>query len=136
MATVEEAADEVRIRAVIGRAGYLGDEGTPDDYREIYTDDATWSLGSTLQTGIEEIVAATVERRAQGVSGPGTGTRHLVVPMDVRVDGDTAEAVSYFLFLAETSTAPVVRVFGTYRDTLARGADGTWRIRQRRAGAG
>src|SRR5690606_5591948 len=112
--------DEALIRSLIGRAAFLADEGQPDDYRSLYTNDATWTFGEHTQDGIEEIVEATRQRRAQGVSGPGTNTRHLVVPLTVSVDGDTATAISYFLFFGDTDSRPEVRMFGVYYDDLAR----------------
>lgn len=127
--------DDVLIRALIGRAAYLADEGTPDDYRSLYTHDATWTFGSDTQTGVDEIVAATRRRRAGGTSGPGTATRHLVVPLHVTVEGDAATAVSYFLFFGDTTSTPVVRVFGVYTDELTRTAEG-WQIRRRVSRAG
>jgi ketosteroid isomerase-like protein len=122
--------DDAAIRSLIGRAAHLADEGGPDDYRAIYTADATWMLGGGQQNGIEEIVAATAKRRTEGVSGPGTGTRHFVMPLHVSVDGDRATAVSYFLFLGDTAGAPVIKVFGVYTDGLVRTAQG-WRINNR-----
>jgi hypothetical protein len=127
--------DDAQIRSLLGRAAHLADEGTPEDYRTLYTPDATWSMGGSTQTGVEEIVAATRQRRSQGVSGPGTGTRHFVVPMHVTVEGDKASAVSYFLFLGDTATAPVVKLFGVYTDDLVRTAAG-WRIARRVSRAG
>lgn len=126
----EANQDDALIRSLIGRAAHLGDEGEPDDYRTLYTDDAVWTFGETTQTGVEEIVAGTRQRRAEGVSGPGTDTRHLVVPLHVSIDGDTGSAVSYFVFFANTSTAPQARVFGVYEDEFARTEQG-WRIRRR-----
>jgi 3-phenylpropionate/cinnamic acid dioxygenase small subunit len=123
-------SDDALIRSLIGRAAHLGDEGEPDDYRSLYTDDATWTMGAATQTGIEAIVEATRQRREQKVSGPGTETRHLVVPLHVGTDGDSATAVSYFLFFANTATVPEVRMFGVYEDQLARTTEG-WRIKHR-----
>ena len=128
-------SDDALIRSLIGRAAHVGDEGSPDDYRTLYTADATWSMGDVTQHGVEEIVAATRDRRATGVSGPGTGTRHLVVPLHVTVDSDAATAVSYFLFLGNTTAAPTVKMFGTYTDDLARTPEG-WRIQRRVSRAG
>jgi ketosteroid isomerase-like protein len=127
--------DDAAIRSLIGRAAHLGDEGDPDDYRSIYTADATWVMGSAEQHGIEEIVSATAQRRREGVSGPGTATRHFVTPLHVDVAGDTATAHSYFLFLGDTTGTPVIRLFGTYTDRLLRTADG-WRIQHRTAQVG
>lgn len=130
MSELTAAPDDVLIRSLIGRAAHLGDEGAPDDYRTLYTDDATWTFGDATQSGVDAIVEGTRQRRAEGVSGPGTNTRHLVVPLHVAVDGDAATAVSYFLFFANTSSVPEVRMFGVYDDELVRTAQG-WRIRRR-----
>ncbi|MEV4835757.1 nuclear transport factor 2 family protein [Nonomuraea sp. NPDC049486] len=135
MVDTSHAEDEVLIRSLIGLAAHLADEGEPDDYRALYTSDATWSFGGSTQQGADEIVAATRQRRAEGVSGPGTNTRHLVVPLHVTVTGDTATAVSYFLFFGDTTGTPAVRVFGVYTDELVRTPEG-WRISSRTSRAG
>jgi hypothetical protein len=125
------AEDDAAIRNLIGLAALLGDEGTPDDYRRVYAPDATWHMGQTRQSGADAIVAAAAARRAEGVNGPGTGTRHLVVTLHVEVAGDRARAVSYFVFLAGTA----IRNAGTYRDELVRTGQG-WQIRSREITAG
>lgn len=123
-------SDELAIRALIGRSAYLGDSGAPDSYREIYTTDAVWEFGDQRQDGIEEIVAATTERRKEGVSGPGTASRHVVIPMHVDIDGDEAVAHSYLQFFRNTDAAPTLAMLAVYEDTLHR-TDGTWRISRR-----
>jgi hypothetical protein len=120
------ADDDAAIRNVIGLTAYLGDQGAPEDYRKVYAPDATWRLGEAIQSGADEIVAAAATRRAEGVSGPGTGTRHLVTPLTIEVTGDTATSVSYFMFLSGTAIATA----GTYHDELARTGQG-WRITRR-----
>jgi hypothetical protein len=120
------AEDDAAIRNLIGLAALLGDEGSPEEYRRVYAPDAVWQLGQATQSGADEIVAAAAARRAEGISGPGTGTRHFVVTLRVDVAGDTARAVSYYTFLAGTA----IRTVGTYRDELARTRAG-WQIRRR-----
>jgi hypothetical protein len=120
------ADDDAAIRNVIGLTAYLGDQGAPEDYRNVYAPDATWQLGEATQSGADEIVAAAATRRAEGVSGPGTGTRHLVTPLTIEVTGDTAMSVSYFVFLSGTTIATT----GTYHDELTRTGQG-WRITRR-----
>ena len=120
------AEDDVAIRNLLGLTALLGDEGTPQDYRRVYAPDATWRMGTIEQAGADEIVAAAAARRADGTSGPGTGTRHLVIPMQVEVTGDSARTVSHFVFLAGTA----ITVAGTYRDELMRTSVG-WRISKR-----
>ena len=120
------AADDAAIRNVLGLTGILGDEGAPEDYRKVYAPDAIWHMGETTQSGADQIVAAAAARRAEGVSGPSSGTRHLVVPLTIEVTGDTARAVCYYAFLAGTAIATT----GTYRDELARTEAG-WQITRR-----
>jgi hypothetical protein len=120
------AGDDAAIRNLVGLAALLGDEGAPEDYRRVYAPDATWRMGQASQSGADEIVAAAAARRAEGVSGPGTGTRHLVVTLHVEVAGDSAQAVSCYVFLAGTA----IRTVGTYRDELVRSRGG-WQIRSR-----
>jgi ketosteroid isomerase-like protein len=127
--------DELAIRSLVGRMALLSDEGAAEDYALVYSSDAVWTMAGRTQTGIGEIVAAARGRREQGTGGPGSHNRHLVVPLQVDVTGDTALAVSYFLFLADTAAAPTVRSFGVYRDSFAR-VDGEWRIRRRTIDAG
>ena len=118
--------DDAAIRNLVGLTALLGDEGAPEDYRRVYAPDATWRMGQVSQSGADEIVAAAAARRAEGVSGPGTGTRHLVVTLHVDVAGDSARAVSCYVFLAGTA----IRTVGTYRDELVRRREG-WQIRRR-----
>jgi hypothetical protein len=120
------AADDAAIRNVIGLTAFLGDQGAPEDYRKVYAPDAVWRMGEHAQSGADEIVAAAAARRAEGVSGPGTGSRHLVTPLTIEVTGDTAAAVSYYMFLSGTTIAAT----GTYRDELARTRHG-WQITRR-----
>jgi hypothetical protein len=117
------AADDAAIRNLLGLTALLGDEGAVEDYRRVYAPDATWRMGAVVQAGADEIVAAAAARRADGTSGPGTGTRHLVVPLVVEVDGDRARAVSRYMFLRGTAIA----LTGSYRDEFARNEQG-WQI--------
>jgi hypothetical protein len=120
------ADDDAAIRNVIGLTAFLGDQGAPEDYRQVYAPDVVWRMGEHVQSGADEIVAAAAARRAEGVSGPGAGTRHLVTPLTIEVSGDTARAVSYYVFLSGTTIATT----GTYRDELARTGHG-WQIIRR-----
>jgi SnoaL-like domain len=120
------AEDDAAVRNLLGRTALLGDEGTPEDYRQVYAPGAVWRMGAVEQRGQDEIVAAAAARRADGISGPGTGSRHLLIPLVIEVDGDTARAVSYLAFLSGTAVA----VVSTYRDTLVRTSVG-WQISER-----
>lgn len=123
------ADDAAAVRALLHRLARIGDEGEPADYRDVHTADVLWRWGAEVQDGIEAVVAAAARRRAEGVSGPGSGTRHEVDVRRVSVDGDTATASSRFRFLA-TDGGQRVLVAGTYADDLVRTGSG-WRVRRR-----
>lgn len=125
------AEDDAAIRNLLGRTALLGDEGDPEDYRKVYAPGATWRMGADEQASADEIVAAATARRADGTSGPGTGTRHVVIPLLVEVAGDSARAVSSYLFLTGTA----ITVAGTYRDEFTRSGRG-WQISSRDITAG
>jgi ketosteroid isomerase-like protein len=60
---------------------------------------------------------------------------HLVTTTDVEIHGDEAVALSTWLFLADTSSAPRVQAVGRYQDTLRRTPAG-WRLARREISAG
>ena len=121
---------ESGIRALISRAAMLGDTGAPEDYASVYSEDAIWQA-STREIGLPAIIESARQRRSARTSGPGTNSKHLVTTMEITFDdSDTAQATSYFLFLADTTSSPRVSVAGTYTDRLAR-IDGEWRITER-----
>ncbi|WP_236792044.1 nuclear transport factor 2 family protein [Amycolatopsis sp. GM8] len=122
--------DDAQIRAVLLLAAFLADEGKLTDYDRVYAQDATWTGGGKTQTGLDEIIAASQGRRDSGTTGIGSHNRHVTTPVSVTVDGDQAEAVSYFMFVTSTNATPQIKMFATYRDKLRRTADG-WRITER-----
>jgi 3-phenylpropionate/cinnamic acid dioxygenase small subunit len=126
------SADDAAIRALIGKAAYYADNAKAEDYRELYTSDGVFDLGTSVQRGVDEVVAGADRRRSEGVSGPGTHTRHVVVPLHVvgKEDGE-AVAYSYLTFYVSADTAPKVAVVAMYEDTV-RSEDGDWRIAYRR----
>jgi 3-phenylpropionate/cinnamic acid dioxygenase small subunit len=138
---VRRLADELEIRNLVARLAHLADMGDLEaEYLPLFTEDATWefpwSADSEAEpakvTGHEASLADRRQRRADGFQGPETNTRHVNTTLAVRVDGsDTAEAESYWLFVAETNSAePKVRGIGHYRDTFRRTRDG-WKMARR-----
>lgn len=128
--------DELEIRNVLARVAHHSDTGDLDDYGAQFTEDARWIMpGAPSRQGRAEIRAAGAARRAEGVTGPGSNTRHVISTVAVTVDGDEAVAESYWQFYAETATAPVLRSMGHYRDTFRRTAEG-WRLARREITSG
>lgn len=132
-------ADELEIRNLLAGVAQSADTGTIDEYASLFADDAVWEmpanpavgLGASARRGTADIVAGVKERRAAGVQGPGSNTRHMVATIRVFVDGtDVATAQSYWMYWADTATAPVVRSMGEYRDSFRRTAAG-WKLAHR-----
>lgn len=121
---------ESGIRTLISRAALLGDTGAAEDYASVYSQDAVWQAG-TRDVGLPAIIESARQRRLAGTSGPGSNSRHLVATMEITFDDSTAaRATSYFVFVADTASAPRIAVTGTYYDRLA-WIDGEWRITER-----
>ncbi len=63
---------------------------------------------------------------------PETWHKHMMVQPRIALEGETAKVESFFTRLDEDETgAPYTLVFGRYRDTVERCADGLWRFRER-----
>jgi 3-phenylpropionate/cinnamic acid dioxygenase small subunit len=123
--------DELEIRNVLARIAHLSDAGELDDYGAQFTEDARWEMpGGPAKCGRAEIQASGAARRAEGATGPGSHTRHVIGTVAVSVDGDSAVAQSSWQFYADTATAPVLRLMGHYRDTFRRTPHG-WRLARR-----
>jgi SnoaL-like domain len=120
------AEDEAAVRNLLGLAAYLNDEGGPEDQRQVWAPDIVWRLGDMVRHGADEMVAAAVARRSEGLLGPGTGVRHTLSLLTVELAGDTAKAISYWATIQGTS----IQSSGTYHDELTRTEAG-WRISSR-----
>jgi uncharacterized protein (TIGR02246 family) len=133
---LRRVADELAIRNVLALIAQESDDGPLASYGALFTEDAGWEMpGAQTRRGRAEIVAAGVERREAGVTGPGSHSRHLVTTVSVAVDGDQAVAQSYWQFYTDTHTGPVLRSMGKYRDSFLRTADG-WRLHDRQITVG
>jgi len=130
---------DAEIRNVLARIAQLADSGDLDEYLTLFTDDAVWGMPDNPSVGMvanerrghAEIRAGAVERRASGLQGPGTNSRHVLTTIAVNVESESRATVrSYFLFFASTTTEPVLRTMGQYDDVLVRGASG-WQLAHR-----
>lgn len=125
-------ADELEIRNLIARLAHLADDGNLDEYMACFTDDIVWGGGGQpLRRGHAEVLAGAMERRDKGITGPGSGARHVVTTPWITLDGKRATARSVFHFYTNVNTAePCLRALGVYDDTFVRTAGG-WRLAQR-----
>src|SRR5215831_1437432 len=84
------------IRTVLARIAQLADSGDLDEYVTLFADDAVWampenpSMGmpASEKRGIADIRSGAEERRAGGVQGPGTNTRHVLTTTAIDVESD------------------------------------------------
>lgn len=135
---LQAAADTIEVSMLIARIAHLADSGTPEEYIAYFTEDATWELadatGLPMQTqritGHAQILAGVHERRAEGIQGPGTHTRHDVSSILVEIDGDRATSRTYFRYYTGSDATPTIVALGRYNDVHTRTADG-WRLSQR-----
>jgi uncharacterized protein (TIGR02246 family) len=124
-------AAELEIRNLIARAAQLADHGDLEEYASLFTEDGAWEFPGRPRRGRADILAGARERRRDKVTGPGSGTRHVITTLAVQVTGGTsATADSYWLFWRDTATSPALVNMGHYHDVLRR-EDGAWRIARR-----
>ncbi|HEU5309489.1 MAG TPA: nuclear transport factor 2 family protein [Acidimicrobiia bacterium] len=130
---------DAEIRTVLARIAQLADGGDLDEYLTLFTEDAVWAMPDNPSVGMlanekrghAEIRAGAEERRASGLQGPGTQSRHVLTTVAVDLQSDDRATVrSYFLFVVDTTTTPSIRTMGQYDDVLVRAADG-WKLAHR-----
>lgn len=134
------AAAELEIRNVLARLAHLADRGDVDGYVALMTDDVVWDMPANPAIGLAgsrgqghaEIAAGVHERLAAGVQGPGSNTMHIVTTTAVEIgdDGDTATALSHFVYLGQTAAAPTIISAGRYQDVF-RQTEGGWKLAYR-----
>jgi 3-phenylpropionate/cinnamic acid dioxygenase small subunit len=136
---MNRAEHDAAIRSVLARIAQLADGGDLDEYITLFADDAVWAMPENPTMGMPasekrgraEIRAGAEERRASGLQGPGTETRHVLTTVAVDIESDDrATARSYFQFYASTASQPVLRNMGQYDDVFVRDAQG-WQLQHR-----
>ncbi len=135
---------DAEIRTLLARIAQLADTGDLEEYLTMFTEDAVWGMPDNPAVGMTanekkghaEILAGAQERRASGLQGPGTESRHVLTTIAVDVESeDRATARSYFMFFGSTATTPTLRTMGQYDDVLVKGERG-WQLARRRITVG
>jgi hypothetical protein len=125
---------EREILRTLHRYGQALDYGVPDQFLDVFTDDAVvevrmpdGSVGNLME-GREALTAYI----AKAPVPPAAYNKHLTIDPLIEIDGDRATVVSYWLLLkGDAEGHPAIGSFGRYRDVLVQ-ADGAWRIKERR----
>ena len=135
---------DAEIRTLLARIAQLADTGDLEEYLTLFTKDAVWGMPDNPAVGMTanekkghaEILAGAQERRASGLQGPGTESRHVLTTIAIDVESDDrATARSYFMFFGSTSTTPTLRTMGQYDDVLVKDERG-WQLARRRITVG
>ena len=118
--------DERAIRRLITRYCHLVDDGAFERLTPLWTDDAELALRGETATGPAAIVTKIAERQTPELRGI-----HVSANVIIDVEGDTARAVSDFVFMRrEGGPDPIVKFIGRYIDRFERTPDG-WKFRRR-----
>jgi len=143
---VEQKSTDPRgeIQDLLARIAQLADDGTVEEYLENFTADAVWEsqpnpvtgMAAQLREGVASIEEGVRERRAGGVQGPGTSSRHVITTVAVSLDSETeASSTAYWVFYRDTTTTPRLAGVGRYDDTH-RYENGRWKLAHRRITVG
>jgi 3-phenylpropionate/cinnamic acid dioxygenase small subunit len=139
---LQRLADELEIRNLVAEISQLADTAADDEldrYLALFTEDATWAvlsdgpgLNAQERKGHQEILEGVRERRAAGIQGPGTHTRHVVSTVVVTFErSDKALVRCYWQYYRDASSdAPVLALMGEYRNTFVRTPQG-WKLARR-----
>ena len=114
-----------------GQAIDYGDEAT---WVDCFTEDGVFDVRARLSHQPNRVVQgreSLEEFISRHTRAPELWHKHLLVEPLITVDGDTATCSSYLAVVMEHDDEPILRVFGRYRDTLARSPDGRWRFVER-----
>lgn len=116
------------IRDLLFRYCFATDrDGDPDAWAALFTRDGIWDGGAFGRIqGHDQLRAFMV----QATSGGKAGFRHNMSNMLIEVDGDTAEARSYFLLVQVGEEGPKPFFAGYYEDKLVK-QGGQWLFRER-----
>jgi ketosteroid isomerase-like protein len=119
----ERVSDEDAIRRTIAQYCQLCDDGRFDEWADLYTDDATFSVMGMTYTGRADVKAFIEKGQAPERRG-----KHLCFNSIIDIDGDSARAITDYVFIDKQHA---ITSAGRYHDRLIRQPD-RWRFAERR----
>jgi ketosteroid isomerase-like protein len=131
LALLEDERDVVRTLHAYGHAVDYGDEAA---WVDCFTNEGVFEVRDRRHHRYSYLVSGRAELEhfiSTHSRRPHVWHKHLLGELVIELDGNTANCRSYFFVLQEYEERPIVRVFGRYLDSLERGADGRWRLRER-----
>lgn len=122
-------ADLEAIRRLLALYCQLCDDGRFEEWAELFTAEATFTVMGTTHTGragLQQFMAEAQPAEARG--------KHVAVNPLIEVDGNRARAWTDYVFVGRVGEGDRLGVTssGRYHDDLVRDDDGRWRIAARR----
>jgi hypothetical protein len=137
MARLRRLEDEHEVIATVYQYSHGINSKNRELWLDVFTPDGYWAARQSPESewrfqvhGQDELRAWYDEHAREWP--PGTEAHTVSSPLVV-LDGDRAEARSYYVTLLRTEAGPGLRSTGVYADKLVRCEDGRWRISERRA---
>ncbi|WAC53581.1 nuclear transport factor 2 family protein [Gordonia sp. SL306] len=124
-ARVRRLEDSEEITQLIASYGPLVDDGDAENVAHLWDRHGSYDVDGLSMTGRDDIAAMVRSRPHQGLIAEGCA--HLLGPVRVHVDGDSAVAVCHSLLIRHQDHGFVVHRATANHFTLDRTADG-WRI--------
>ena len=116
-------SDEDAIRRTIAQYCHFCDDGRFDEWADLYTDDATFTVRGNTYTGRADVKAFIEQGQPPERRG-----KHLCFNSVIEVDGSTARAWTDYVFIDKQRA---ITSAGRYHDRLVRQPD-RWRFAERR----
>lgn len=126
MACLAEEKDS--IREVMARYCHALDACRFDEVARLFADEGEWTTDYGTARGrkeIEALLSRTVPRK-----GEGPQRKHYITNVIIKVENDTASAVSDYLIIRESEQGLIPVMGGTYKDLFEK-RDGQWRFRRK-----
>jgi 3-phenylpropionate/cinnamic acid dioxygenase small subunit len=116
-------SDEDQIRRTLAQYAQLCDDGRFDEWADLYTEDATFSVMGRTHKGRDAI-----KSWIAGAQPPERRGKHVCINPVIDTEGDEAYAVTDYIFIDRNKT---IVSAGRYHDRLVKHRD-RWRFAERR----
>ncbi|MBH0119813.1 nuclear transport factor 2 family protein [Rhodococcus sp. NPDC003382] len=125
---VELLEDTLAIQQLITTYGPAVDSGSAEAVGALWTEDGVYEVDSGAYRGRDAIMAMVRSEAHQGYIHGGCG--HLLDPLNIRIDGDTAVVTCHSQLILNTDKGFRVKRVTANRWELVR-ADGRWQVKLR-----
>ncbi|MEZ5151434.1 nuclear transport factor 2 family protein [Rhodococcus zopfii] len=125
---VELLEDTLAIQQLVTTYGPAVDSGSSEAVGALWTEDGVYEVDSGAYRGRDQIMAMVRSEAHQGYIHGGCG--HMLDPLNIRVDGDTAVVICHSQLILNTDKGFRVQRVTANRWELVR-MDGRWQVKLR-----